>query len=125
MMLHRVLGFCLALAVAAWVCAASTAEEKKKAKGTHAGRVVEVDKHMLIMTDLKGKHEHKHHLAEDVEVTVDGKDASVKDLHKGMFIRVTMKKGEKNVVSRIEAKTKGKGGPGGGKDRPKPPPKED
>jgi hypothetical protein len=87
----------LALLISAPVWAADDAD-----KSTHDGKVVSITSEKLVMTSKDGK-EHTHTLATDAKVTCDGKVCKLEDLKAGMKIRVTTKKDDKKVATRIEA----------------------
>jgi hypothetical protein len=75
---------------------------------THDGKVVSVGNNKLTMTDKDGKNEMSHTIATGATITLDGKEAKLDDLKAGYFVKVTTKKGEKNVATKIEATTKDK-----------------
>jgi hypothetical protein len=107
-MVYRVLPlFLVALALAVFIGAPVLAEDKDKddanKANTHEGKVVSVEGNKLIMVDKEGKNEHTHQVADDAQITCDGKKCSLEDLKKGMRVRVTTDK-EKKVATRIEAR---------------------
>lgn len=69
---------------------------------SHYGTFVSSSNNKLVMTDHKKK-EHKHDLAEKVDVTLDGSASSLSELKAGMKLRVTTRHDVKNAVTRIEA----------------------
>ena len=107
-MLRRVLPLVLAaLALTAFAAVPALADkggEKAADKNSHEGTVVSAEEGKLTMTDKSGKNEHQHQLAEDVKITIDGKQATVADLKKGMKIKVTTKAGDKKTVVRVDAR---------------------
>ena len=82
-------------------------EEKvdKADADTHEGKVVKVDGNKLTMSDKEGKHEHTHTVTADTKVSCDGKDCKLADLKSGCTVRVTTKKGDKDTVVKVEAKS--------------------
>jgi hypothetical protein len=74
---------------------------------THEGKIVSAGNSKLTMTDKDGK-EMSHTVAADAIITCDGKDCKLDDLKAGFQVKVTTKKGEKNVATKIEATTKEK-----------------
>jgi len=109
-MLYRIVPLCLA--VVACVALAGRADDKdvkKKADtgNTHEGLFVKADgDNGFTMTDLKGK-EHKHTLADDATVTCDGKKCKLSDLKRNTRLKVTTKEGDKTMVVKVEARTRG------------------
>jgi hypothetical protein len=109
-MLRRVLPLVLAaLAVTVFAAVPALADKggekaEKADKNSHEGTVVSVEEGKLTMTDKSGKNEHQHQLAEDVKITIDGKERTVADLKKGMKIKVTTKAGDKKTVVRVDAR---------------------
>src|SRR5262249_28857678 len=102
-MMYRVLPlFMLALALVVFATAPVLAQDKP---GTHEGTVVRAGDGKLTMTDKEGKREHTHDVPVTAQIICDGKPCKLDDLKKGFNVRVTTeKKGDKNVVTRIEAK---------------------
>jgi hypothetical protein len=89
---------------------------------THEGTVVSVTGNKLVMRekgDGKNAKEMTHTLAPNAKVTCDGKACILSDLKPGLKVRVTAKKNDPAVATRIEALDKQKsfeaGGIGGGK----------
>lgn len=72
---------------------------------THAGKVVKVENGQLVMVTTTGNEEHRHTLAANAEVIIDGKRATLADLKAGMRIEVTTKEGDKTIATKIEAKS--------------------
>jgi hypothetical protein len=60
------------------------------------------------MTGKDGKTEHTHTVAPDAMITCDGKACKLDDLKAGFNVKVTTKKGDKTVATKIEASTKNK-----------------
>jgi Cu/Ag efflux protein CusF len=88
--------------VTAWGVQAIAGDEKP---GTHEGKVVKAEAGKLTMTDKNGK-EHTHTVPADAKVTCDGRECKVEDLKAGCTVKVTTEqKGEKVVVTKIEATT--------------------
>jgi hypothetical protein len=105
-MVYRVLPvFVIALALALLVGMPVLAEKEKG--DTHEGTVVSASGKELVMKDTNGDR-HSHTLAADARVTCDGKECKLDDLKPGMKIRVTTKKGDKTVATKIEALDKNK-----------------
>lgn len=95
----------LALAVAALVVWSVPAFADDEKPGTHEGKVVKAEAGKLTMTDNDGKKEHTHTVPADAKVTCDGKECKVEELKAGSTVKVTTeKKGDKVVVTKIEAK---------------------
>ncbi len=102
MFLRILLGGVLVAGLMSIAALEATAEDKP---GTHTGIVVGVEGTTLTMTDKDGKNEHTHAVPASAAITCDGKACALKDLKKGMLVAVTVEKqGEKNVVTRIDAK---------------------
>jgi hypothetical protein len=94
------------LAVALFLCipmVATAADED-----THEGKIVSAGKDKLVMTGKDGKTEHTHTVAPDASITCDGKACKLDDLKAGFHVKVTTKKGDKTVATKIEATTKDK-----------------
>ena len=71
---------------------------------THEEIVVSVSGDTL--TTIRGEgddHHHHHTVAKDAKVSCDGQTCNLADLKAGTPIRVTTRKGDKNVVTAIEA----------------------
>jgi hypothetical protein len=97
--------FVIALALVLLVGMPVLAEREKA--DTHEGTVVSASEKELVMKDKNGDR-HTHTLAADAKVTCDGKDCKLDDLKPGQKIRVTTKKGDKKVATKIEALDKNK-----------------
>ncbi len=69
---------------------------------THDGQVVSITGDKLVMTGADGK-EHSHKISDHTKVCCDTKECKASDLKAGMKIRVTTKRGDKGVVTEIEA----------------------
>jgi hypothetical protein len=105
-MVYRVLPvFVIALALVLLVGMPVLAEREKA--DAHEGTVVSANEKELIMKDKDGNR-HSHTLAADAKVTCDGKDCKLEDLKPGQKIRVTTKKDDKKVATKIEALDKNK-----------------
>jgi hypothetical protein len=115
-MLYRAVTLFLAtLALALFVGTPVLADDAKKVSGekaaskadTHEGTVVRVTADTLVM---KGKakngekaKEHSHTLADKAKVTCDGKECKLETLKPDQKIRVTTKKGDKEIAIIVEA----------------------
>jgi hypothetical protein len=98
-MVYRLLPvFLLALALALCVNAPVVADDKDN---THEGTVVSVTADKLVMK-ADGK-EHEHTLAKDAKITCDGKECKLEELKPGMKVRVTTKKGDNAIATKIQA----------------------
>ena len=111
-MVYRALPlFVAALALVLFVGApvrAGKPDDKSAAKGeTHEGTVVSVAGAKLIMKakakDGQEAIEHTHKLADNARVTCDGKECKLEDLKPGQKIRVTTRKGDKEMATKVEA----------------------
>ena len=106
-MVYRALPFfVMVMALALFVGRTGLADETKKGD-THEGTVVSVTGDKLIMKS-KAKAgeeaiEHTHKLADNAKVTCDGKECKLEDLKPGQKIRVTTKKGDKEIAIKVEA----------------------
>jgi Cu/Ag efflux protein CusF len=101
-MLRRTFVLAAVVAFVAWG-AQSFADDVQP--GTHEGKVVKVETDKLTMTDKDGKNEHTHMIPADAKITCEGKDCKLTDLKAGYPVKITVeKKGEKNVVTKIDAK---------------------
>ena len=98
-MVYRMLPlFLLAVALALFINAPVVADEKGD---THEGTVVSATGHKLVMkVDDK---EHEHTVAKNAKITCDGKECKLEDLKAGQKIRVTTKKGNKDIATKIQA----------------------
>lgn len=76
--------------------------------GKFEGKVVSITGDKLVMANKEGK-EYSHALADDAQVTCDGTPCKAENLKAGSTIRVTMKEGNRNVATRIEALDKKSG----------------
>ncbi len=107
-MKYRLLPLSLA-ALALFVFAAIPLRAADKSNGkTHEGKVVRVEGNKLVMVDKEGKNEHVHTLSAAATITCNGKKCQLRDLKKGMFIKVTTRDNGK-VAVRVDAR-KDKGG---------------
>ncbi len=101
-MLRRTLFALAATALVVWSAPAFADDVKP---GTHEGKVVKVDADKLTMTEKDNNKEHTHTIPVDAKITLDDREVKLADLKTGMKIKVTAeKKGEKVVVTKIEAK---------------------
>jgi hypothetical protein len=91
------------MALALFVGAPVIAEDKTGGT-THEGKVVSVSGSKLTMTDKEGKNQHTHAIGATTTITCDGKACKLEDLKKGMFVKVTTKKGDPTAVLRVDAK---------------------
>jgi hypothetical protein len=104
MMLRTLFTTLAALSLALWAGGIAAADDATKA-GTHEGVVVKAADGQLTMSDKDGKEQHTHVVAINAKITRDGKEAKLEDLKAGDHIRVTAeKKGDKTMVTKIEAK---------------------
>jgi hypothetical protein len=88
------------------------ADDPKK-EGTHQGLVVKAGNNQLTMTDMAGKNEHTHAVADTATIMCDGKVCKLEELEKGVTVKVTLeRKEDKMVATKIEA-TKDKKTPPG------------
>jgi len=68
----------------------------------HAGEVVRVENDVLIMRGADGR-EHRHRLATDGTILIEGRNARLSELRPGMRINVTAQPGDQMTVTRIES----------------------
>jgi hypothetical protein len=73
---------------------------------THDGKIVSAGNGKLTMTDKEGKNEMSHNVGAECVITLDGKEVKLDDLKAGFTVKVTTKKGEKNVAIKIDATSK-------------------
>jgi hypothetical protein len=77
------------------------------ANNAHDGKfVIAEGNNKFVMTDRAGTR-HEHTLANDARVMCDGKECKLSDLKEGTMIRVTTERNDQNVVTRVDARTKG------------------
>lgn len=88
----------LGLACMAALSATATAEDK-----THDGKVVKAGNGKLTMTLKDNTKEHTHDVAKNAKITLDGKQAKLDDLMKGMTVTVTTN--DNNVATVIVARS--------------------
>lgn len=89
-----------------------SADDPQK-EGTHQGLVVKAGNNQLTMTDMAGKNEHTHAVADSATIMCDGKACKLEDLEKGITIKVTLeRKEDKMVATKIEATKEKKTPPG-------------
>ncbi len=69
---------------------------------THEGKVVRVTENNLTMADKDGKNEHRHAVARDTKISLDGKECKLEDIKRGMRVRVTTTDGDKDHTVSIE-----------------------
>lgn len=113
-MTYRILSLSL-LALALVLCSGATAvaddtqnqdrEQNAADKANmHEGVIVSATNNKLVM---KGKgenaEEHSHTVADNTRILCDGKECKLDDLKPGQKVRVTTKKGDKEVLLKIEA----------------------
>jgi len=79
-----------------------TLTRMKKTDVTCEGKVVSVVGDKLTTTCSEGK-QHCHTIAKDAKVTCDGKAGKAADLKAGTQVRMTMKKDDQNVATKIES----------------------
>jgi len=98
-MKHRFVSSLLVAALVAVIATYAIADD------IHKGKLVEVGKGKLTMTDTDGKNRHTHNLAADVKINLNAKSAKVDDLKKDALIEVTVgERDGKTVVTKIEAR---------------------
>jgi len=103
-MMYRTLSLLLAFALAVSVNATLVAADKddKDDKNTHTGTFVSAKGNTFTMKDKDDK-EHSHTLAKGAKVLgADGKAIKLADIDKGQTIRVTTKKDDKKVATKVE-----------------------
>jgi hypothetical protein len=87
------------VALGLWTGAAIAADNP------HDGKVVSVANGKLTMTDKEGDNQHSHEVAEDAEITCDGKACRLDELKPGFMVRVTTAmQGNRDVAVKIEAR---------------------
>ncbi len=59
----------------------------------HEGKVAEINKGKLTMTDMGGKNKHTHDVRDSAQITLDGKDAKLADLKAGDKVEVLIDRG--------------------------------
>jgi hypothetical protein len=97
--------FLFVLAIAAvvmFVSVPALADDTKKAN-THEGTVVSVKDNKIVMKGKADDTEHSHTLAPDATVWCDGKECKLDDLKPGQKVRVTTKKNDRDIATKIEA----------------------
>jgi hypothetical protein len=97
--MKHALGICLALLGLALFVGSSVA---LAADETHQGTLVKAENGKLTMTDTAGK-EHSHNVADNAQITLDGKACKLEDLKRGFKLKVTTKEGDPNTAIKIEA----------------------
>jgi hypothetical protein len=108
-MMFRVLFlFLVALALACFLGQPAVADDKAEKGDTHEGTIVSVTATKLVMKRTGEETEHEHTLADNAKVSCDGKECKLEDLKPGQKIRVTTKKGDDKVATKIEALDKNK-----------------
>ncbi len=104
--MYRILSLCLiALALVVFVSAPALAQAQ--AGNTHEGTIVSAKNNEIVMKDKAGK-EMTHQLAPNASVLVDGKASKLSDLKPGQKVRITTKRGDEKVATRVEALDKNK-----------------
>lgn len=102
-MSRRVLTLCLAvLGLALFAMTSALAFDDDKAN-THEGTVVSITGQKLVMKTKADDTEHTHTVAQDATITCDGKKCELSDLKPGQKIRVTTKKNDREMVTKLEA----------------------
>jgi hypothetical protein len=76
-----------------------------EAGDTHEGKIVSVDNGKFTMVGLDGKKQHTHSVAPDAKITLDGNACKLADLRKDMRVKVTTRKGDLTVATKIEAQS--------------------
>ena len=90
----------------------ASADDPQK-EGTHQGLVVKAGDKQLTMTDMAGKNEMTHNVADTATIMCDGKACKLEDLEKGVTVKVTLeRKEDKMVATKIEATKEKKTPPG-------------
>lgn len=79
--------------------------KKNSSPKTFEGRIVSMTGDKLVMLSKEGT-EYSHTLAKDAQLTCDGTVCKAEALKPGYKIRVTTKKGERDVVNSIESLNK-------------------
>ncbi len=107
--MYRFLSLCLsALALVVFVSAPALAQAQNKDTGnTHEGTIVSAKNNEIVMKDKAGK-EMTHQLAPTAQILCDGKKCQLSDLKPGQKVRVTTKKNDEKVATRVEALDKNK-----------------
>jgi hypothetical protein len=78
------------------------------AQSSHQGKVVSAGEGKLTMTDTAGQNQHTHEVAAEAVITCEGKTCGLAEVKAGDAVTVTLeKKGDKTVVTKIEAKKAG------------------
>jgi hypothetical protein len=83
------------------------AQDKDKG-ATHEGTVVSVSANKIVMKGKDDATEHTHTLAADAKITCDDRACKLDELKPGQKVRVTTKKGDKTIATKIEALDKNK-----------------
>jgi hypothetical protein len=108
-MMYRVLFLLLAaLALVCFLGQPAVADDKAEKGDTHEGTIVSVTATKLIMKKTGEETEHEHTMADNAKITCDGKECKLEDLKPGQKVRVTIKKGEKGIATKVEALDKNK-----------------
>jgi len=103
--MKRILSSFAVLALLVIVAAPAVLADDKNKEGSHEGLVVKAANNQLTMTDMSGKNEHTHDVAENATITCDGKQCKLDDLEKGCHVKVTLeRKEDKMMATKIEAK---------------------
>ena len=105
-MTHRITSAGLLAAAVVFLCWGASAQAQEKKDHTMDGHIVKIDDDKLTMVG-EDKKEVTHPVPKEAKITLDGKDAKLKDLKPHTKVKVTMKKeGEKHTITKIEAETK-------------------
>jgi hypothetical protein len=80
-------------------------EARFAAEKIHEGKIVRAGAGKLIMTDADGDNKRTVNVADDANITCEGKDVKLAELKVGDFVKVTTKTNDKDVtlVTKIEA----------------------
>jgi hypothetical protein len=106
--MQRVLSLVLVAAALAMFLGTAVADQPRAgdrqqvAGDIHEGKFVSMSGNQFTMSDDKGV-QHKHTLAANGKVTLDGKDSSLQDLKAGMRIKVTTAPNDLKTATRIDA----------------------
>jgi hypothetical protein len=80
----------------------TTTDKSAAPANTHDGKLVSIKGDKMVMSSHEGK-DHSHTVAADAKVCCDGTACKPEDLKVGSKIRVTTKKDEKHVATKIES----------------------
>ena len=68
-------------------------------------KVVKVEGGKLFITDEKGNN-HSAEVSKEAKITLDGKTAKLEDLKADQKVKLTIEKGDKITITKVEATTK-------------------